>query len=276
MVSETFRKVSTRSSIVIAILVSITVFTAVVALENAGNGVVNLIGYKPVVTITGSMHPAVKINSVSMVRLNNIEDVKVGDIVVFRGENANIIHRVIGINIVDSEKQLTTKGDNNNHIDILPVTRENFLGTVAIVINQTADIANITEDLFKHVERLALLITTVIFFIAVKAILEAAKFVAYCIYLLIYMSIFIDKHEKDLLYCSVVKGRQGKYLLKIAELTKGKGFITNIFKVKLNLLTKEHMEHSKELRKDMDRAIKISKLIYVVINKLSKRKREED
>lgn len=60
----------------------------------------------------------------------NIDDVNVGDIIVFRNSSKVIVHRVISIDSFGSNKYLYTKGDNNNVSDGYPINKNDLMGTV--------------------------------------------------------------------------------------------------------------------------------------------------
>ena len=86
-----------------------------------------VIGYKPVVVLSGSMEPAYPVGSIIYYKPLDFNDIKVGDAITFKlGGGALATHRVIE---KDSEKQeFTTKGDNNTSADIKPVSYESVVG----------------------------------------------------------------------------------------------------------------------------------------------------
>jgi len=69
----------------------------------------------PVASITsGSMWPVLKKGDLVLIGHVEKEDIKIGDIIVFKNENGFTIHRVVEI----YENQIKTKGDANNISDI--------------------------------------------------------------------------------------------------------------------------------------------------------------
>ena len=89
-------------------------------------GILYLIGIRPYVVQTGSMEPAIPVNSICLVKQNfSYDSITIGDVIAFRiGENTMVTHRVVSID----KDGFTTKGDANNTEDAAKVTRENFVG----------------------------------------------------------------------------------------------------------------------------------------------------
>ncbi len=71
----------------------------------------------PTLVVTGSMAPLIKPGDVIIVQKVDPKDVQLGDIIQFRATDFYVVHRVIA----KTEKQFTTKGDNNNAVDGSPV-----------------------------------------------------------------------------------------------------------------------------------------------------------
>ena len=85
-----------------------------------------LVGYTPFVVQSGSMEPAVKTGAIAYNNTHvKVEDVKDGDIIVFKQGESNVTHRVIKIN---DDNTFTTKGDANETEDLIPVSFEDFKG----------------------------------------------------------------------------------------------------------------------------------------------------
>ena len=72
-------------------------------------------GYKNFIVLTGSMNPFLQEGDIIFVKKTN--DIKEGDIVAFRFEDAIITHRVVEIVSEDGNKMYQTKGDANNDRD---------------------------------------------------------------------------------------------------------------------------------------------------------------
>jgi signal peptidase len=92
-------------------------------------------GYSFSVVITESMEPTINVDDMIIYRKASIEDVKIGDVIVFRSLDSHlngsaITHRVVETANVNGAISLTTKGDNNASADYNPVTADNFYGIV--------------------------------------------------------------------------------------------------------------------------------------------------
>ena len=72
-----------------------------------------IIGYRPLVVLSGSMEPILKVGGILYYQKINIEDYKKGDILVYATENHIISHRIVDI----TNDGFITKGDNNKVLD---------------------------------------------------------------------------------------------------------------------------------------------------------------
>ena len=91
-----------------------------------------IVGYKPFVVVSGSMEPQIKVGAIAYNNTREkVEDVKVGDVIVFKADKSFVTHRVVKIN---DNKTFTTKGDANETEDLAPVKFENFKGKTAFSI----------------------------------------------------------------------------------------------------------------------------------------------
>lgn len=100
------------------------------------------VGYRPVIVVTGSMVPAVEVNSISILEYCSIDDLVIGDIVMFVEpmRQINITHRVIDMEFNDSGEveYITTKGDANPHKDNIRVTGDMVVGKLIKTNNAIA------------------------------------------------------------------------------------------------------------------------------------------
>jgi len=104
----------------------------IVSLNHNSNG---LFGYSARIVITGSMEPAIKTNSVNIIKNCSINDIKTGDIVCFK-YGQDIIHRVIDKTTNDNgDVILYTKGDANEKADSIEVNEDMVVGKVVKSIN---------------------------------------------------------------------------------------------------------------------------------------------
>ena len=119
---------------------------------------------KPYVVITGSMEPAIPVQSVCFVNERiPLEDVTVGEVVSFRmSENMFVTHRVSAI----SDGKYITKGDANNTEDASPVTTENYIGKTVFVIPKVGYILS-----FLHTKKGKIVAATIIVLLLILSFL---------------------------------------------------------------------------------------------------------
>lgn len=99
------------------------------------------VGFMPYKVYSGSMEPVFPLNSIVFARQTKFQDLKKGDIIVFANSNGNTVtHRIMEIDT--DKKQVITKGDNNEFIDILPVNSENIFGKVYFKIPFSEKVLN--------------------------------------------------------------------------------------------------------------------------------------
>lgn len=114
------------------LLLFFALFTAYKFKENPEDAY--LFGYKPVLILTGSMEPTMHVNGVVIVEKTTYEDVKEGDIIMYKVNDKMITHRIIE----KSSEGITTKGDNNQTEDAYLLTEENIQAKVVKIWNWTA------------------------------------------------------------------------------------------------------------------------------------------
>jgi signal peptidase len=88
----------------------------------------------PVVILTGSMEPSIKPGDLTLIRKCNIDEIKIGDVIEYKLEDYNIVHRVIVIYNYYEETVLITKGDANKSPDVSPVTSQQVIGKLEYTI----------------------------------------------------------------------------------------------------------------------------------------------
>lgn len=104
----------------------------------------SVFGYRPVIVVSGSMIPAMEINSIAIIKMCNIDELEVGDVALFKHPRANmkVIHRVTDIHKDYGGTWVETKGDNNPESDNWQVMGENVYGKVATTLNWVAPFMN--------------------------------------------------------------------------------------------------------------------------------------
>lgn len=81
-------------------------------------------GKKPLVVISGSMEPILKVGGILYYEQINIDDFKVDDILVYQLNDHIVSHRILKID----KDGFITKGDNNSSVDSYIVYKENIIG----------------------------------------------------------------------------------------------------------------------------------------------------
>lgn len=81
-------------------------------------------GKRPLVVISGSMEPILKVGGILYYEKINLDDFKKDDILVYQSNEHIVSHRIVNIN----EYGFETKGDNNNSNDSYIVDKNNVIG----------------------------------------------------------------------------------------------------------------------------------------------------
>lgn len=102
----------------------LTVFVIILSLLLLTPNVLLNFGINCFVVLSGSMEPVIDTGSIVMVNSRD-KDVEVGDIILYRIENTNVVHRIIR---VTDEDTYITKGDNNESEDFSPVSAVQIYG----------------------------------------------------------------------------------------------------------------------------------------------------
>ena len=95
-------------------------------------------GIQRYLVVSGSMEPSLYAGDIVFVNTNvDFDDVKIGDVIIFKHRGMNIIHRVIEkTTTIDGQKYLKTKGDANKVDDGFVVSTENFSGKALFHIDK--------------------------------------------------------------------------------------------------------------------------------------------
>lgn len=96
-------------------------------------------GIQRYLVVSGSMEPSLYAGDIVFVNTNvDFEDVEIGDVIIFKHRDMNIVHRVIeeSTTIDGQQKYLKTKGDANKVDDGFVATEENYCGTVLFHIDK--------------------------------------------------------------------------------------------------------------------------------------------
>ena len=86
-----------------------------------------LLGYRPVVVLSGSMEPVYPVGSIIYYKQASFEEIQVGDAITIKiGDGALATHRVLEKN--ETDRTFITKGDNNPSPDQEPVPFDRVVG----------------------------------------------------------------------------------------------------------------------------------------------------
>lgn len=106
----------------ITILIIISFFALVLIVQSTFLKNKSIFGYRSYVIASNSMYPVLEYGDVILVKDVNFDDIEIGDIITYQGNNGElknkiITHEVIDINYVNDVKVLVTKGRANTGVD---------------------------------------------------------------------------------------------------------------------------------------------------------------
>lgn len=136
-------KLPSVSNIIFCILI---VFSILAAVSSTGGRKLNFLGYRPVLVVSGSMLPSIQINSLSIMKYCSIDEIEVGDVVMYYHPRMqiNITHRAIEKYEAEEEPAyLIVKGDANSSSDDIHVTDDMLVGKLIATYNQTVPFVNL-------------------------------------------------------------------------------------------------------------------------------------
>ncbi|WP_167305850.1 signal peptidase I [Nocardioides euryhalodurans] len=90
-------------------------------------------GARPLTVLSGSMEPTYDIGSVVVVRPVDTDELAIGDVITFQPVSDDprlTTHRIDGFAFGAEGKQFVTKGDNNDTVDLEPVSADQVRGEV--------------------------------------------------------------------------------------------------------------------------------------------------
>lgn len=99
-------------------------------------------GYTARIVVTGSMRPEIEINSLNIIKVCDISEIEVGDIICFN-YNEDIVHRVIEKTTNEAGEVIVhTQGDANKRADSVEVNSDMIIGKVVKTFNGVAGLIN--------------------------------------------------------------------------------------------------------------------------------------
>lgn len=97
-------------------------------------GSTGMLGFRPSIISSGSMTPTLQVGDVIITVEASPNDIKIGDIIQYSGENEIIAHRVVDIQQQGGTQYFITKGDDNNAPDPEPVSPSQVIGKTVFTI----------------------------------------------------------------------------------------------------------------------------------------------
>lgn len=93
-----------------------------------------LLGHRLYVVDSGSMTPTLPINSMILVKEQEVQEIKAGDIITYYGNDnkTKVTHRAVEVQ--NNGASFTTQGDANNTADPNPLAGEKLIGKVVFAI----------------------------------------------------------------------------------------------------------------------------------------------
>ena len=90
--------------------------------------------YQLIAIASNSMMPVFSRGDALLIEKCSVDNIEVGDILVFKNNNSIVTHRVIKKEVVNNNIKLTTKGDNNKAKDDLISTSSNVIGKAHFIV----------------------------------------------------------------------------------------------------------------------------------------------
>lgn len=157
------------SSILVCLvfIVLVASFYFVDLLVNSNNGKTPL--FDTFVIVSPSMVPTIMINDAIIIKRVDNDQYNVGDIITFSSSDSNyrgfpITHRIVNKTVLSNGESLyTTKGDNNNLNDKMPVQTDDIYGKLLLKIPKFGYIKNFLSKPSNYF--IGLLIPTLLIFI---------------------------------------------------------------------------------------------------------------
>lgn len=170
-----------------------------------------LYDYSPVVVVSGSMEPTIKVNAWIVLEYCDIDSVDVGDIIVYDFSGMNICHRVIDIEQYDDiGTVLYTQGDNNDDSDGIMITENMFRGKVTAILNGASVITDwfVNDDMTINRFRLTFLL---VFVVLLGSLLLAGLKQFIKIFILVNSNLIVYNIDKGDKYIKLYKSLVMKY-----------------------------------------------------------------
>ena len=106
----------------------------------------SLIGFKPMVVMSGSMEPALSAGDIAVVRPVDGTQLELGDVITYQSGTKLVTHRVVGVNIGPSGPSYVLQGDANTVADRVPIDPEMVVGKVIYRIPRVGSIISFANS----------------------------------------------------------------------------------------------------------------------------------
>jgi len=148
------------------LLNTLSIFVTFIILAMA---ILYLLGIVPTIVTSGSMIPNLEVGELCFINTKYpYENVKIGDIIVYIEPRQKVIHRVVEKN----ENYLRTKGDANEQIDRLKITKNAYYGKYVFSIPK---VGFITTSLQNNIGKTIFVTSIIILFVATYLLNYAMK-----------------------------------------------------------------------------------------------------
>ena len=136
----------------VLLFIIVLLMLVVVILQRVSDNSISLGGYRLFTVATGSMEPEYNVGDILLSRQVDINEIKVGDDVVYRGEEGSfkdkiVTHRVISIREENGEKKFTTQGIANTEEDP-EIDSSQIYGKVIYKVKTLSFIGQIAKNLY--------------------------------------------------------------------------------------------------------------------------------
>ena len=115
--------------IFILVIILIINLSVIIKINISPNNVPDIFGYKPFIVLSGSMEDEIKVGDLVIVKEQDANILKENDIIAFRTDDGFVTtHRIINVIKKENDVCFETKGDNNNTKDDAVVCSSNIEG----------------------------------------------------------------------------------------------------------------------------------------------------
>ena len=102
------RKVNILGIIIIIIFLPILIINTTLIIKSylKPSEAPSFLGYKPFIVLSGSMEPTIMTGDLAIIKNENVDNLKVGDIIAFKNDTSVITHRIVQLQVKTMKKLL--------------------------------------------------------------------------------------------------------------------------------------------------------------------------